>query len=180
MELVDALARTFQHTQGIIDGVRADQLDDPTPCEAWRVHDLLEHMISVVAGLGSAAAGRPPEPFELGRDPGAQFDAAATAALDAWRAPGTMERIIEAGPGPMPGQVLAGINLLDTATHAWDLATATGQPAELPDDVALAALDASRTIISADIRPGRFADEREAPDDATATAQLVAFLGRPP
>ena len=32
----------------------------------------------------------------------------------------------------MPGRMLAGINLLDTATHTWDIATATGQPAQLP------------------------------------------------
>ena len=29
------------------------------------------------------------------------------------------------------GRVLAGINLLDTATHTWDLATATGHPTAL-------------------------------------------------
>jgi hypothetical protein len=39
---------------------------------------------------------------------------------------------------------VGGINLLDTATHTWDLAVATVQPPGLPDDVAGAALEASQ------------------------------------
>jgi uncharacterized protein (TIGR03086 family) len=80
----------------------------------------------------------------------------------------------------MPGRVLAGISLLDTATHAWYLATATGQPAALPDDVAEAALEASRTTISPEIRPGRFGPEVAAPVGASTTDMPVAFLGRTP
>ena len=73
----------------------------------------------------------------------------------------------------------ASINLLDTATHSCDLAVATGQPATLPDDVARAALEASRSIVSPEIRAGRFHPEHAAPDGADATTRLVAFLGRP-
>lgn len=91
-----------------------------------------------------------------------------------------MERIIDAGPGPMPGSVLAGINLLDTTTHAWDLAVAIGRPASVPDDVALEALEQSRRIVTAEIRPGRFEPEVPARADADPTQRLVAFLGRTP
>jgi uncharacterized protein (TIGR03086 family) len=80
----------------------------------------------------------------------------------------------------MPGRVLAGIDLLDTATHTWDLATATGQPTQLPTGVAEAALEASRATITPEIRPGRFAPQLSAPPDAGPTEQLVAFLGRQP
>jgi uncharacterized protein (TIGR03086 family) len=80
----------------------------------------------------------------------------------------------------MPGRALASINLLDTATHTWDLATATGQPSALPDDVATAALEASRVIVDDELRPGRFGPEVPAPAGATPTEALVAFLGRTP
>ena len=53
------------------------------------------------------------------------------------------------GAVELPGRVLAGINLLDTATHTWDLATATGQPATLPDDVALTALELLVAVLQA-------------------------------
>ena len=180
MDLIGSLDETFHHAHKVIGGVGADQYGDTTPCPEWTVRDLLEHMISVVAGIGAAAAGSPREPFELAPDPAGQFDAAATVALAAWRAPGVLDRIIDAGPGPMPGRVLAGINLLDTATHTWDLATATGQPAALPDDVAIAALEASMATISPEIRNGRFGPEVAVPDDADPTDRLVAYLGRTP
>jgi uncharacterized protein (TIGR03086 family) len=180
MELIDALEQTFRHADGVIASVRADQYDDPTPCGDWVVRDLLSHTIGVVAGLGGAASGHPPAEFALGTDPAAQFREAAAAALSAWRTPGVLDTIIDAGPGPMPGRVLASINLLDTATHTWDIATSTGQPAQLPTGVAEAALEASRATISAEIRPGRFAPEVPAPPDGGPTEQLVAFLGRQP
>jgi uncharacterized protein (TIGR03086 family) len=80
----------------------------------------------------------------------------------------------------MPGRVLAGINLVDTATHTWDLATATGQSAQLPDDLAATVLEVSRATISPEIRSGRFGPEVTAPRGSGPTDQLVAFLGRQP
>lgn len=180
MDLLDALDRTFRHTSGVLAAVPATKLDDATPCEEWRVRDLLEHMIGVVAGLGAAAAGTAPTPFALSDDPATQFDAIAKTTLDAWRAPGALEKIIEGPAGAMPGSVYAGINLLDTATHTWDLATACGLPATLPDEVATFTLDVARQTIAPQIRPGRFADEIAAPAGGGATEQLVAFLGRQP
>jgi uncharacterized protein (TIGR03086 family) len=180
VELIDALEQTFDHAHGVIGNVRADQYDDPTPCSEWTVRDLLSHAIGVVAGLGAAAAGIAATKFELGADPAAQFSEAASSSLAAWRAPGVLDKIVDAGPGPMPGRVLAGINLLDTATHTWDIATATGQSSRLPDEVAQAALEASRATISPEIRSGRFGLEMPAPLGAGPTEHLVAFLGRQP
>lgn len=186
MDLLDALDRTFKHAHSVIAGVRADQHGDPTPCTEWTVRDLMTHMIGVVAGIGAAAsaagappAGPPPE-FELAEDPAAQFEAAAAATLEAWRTPGVLESTVNAGAGPLPGQVYAGINLLDTATHAWDLAVATGQDRTLPDDVAVAALEASRQMITDPVRSGRFGPEVAIAAGATPTEQLVAYLGRTP
>ena len=116
----------------------------------------------------------------LADDPATQFEGLAKSNLDAWRAPGALERIVDGPAGPMPGQVYAGINLLDTATHTWDLATACGLPSALPDDVAAFALEVSRQTIAPEIHAGRFADERPAPTGASPTDQLVAFLGRTP
>jgi uncharacterized protein (TIGR03086 family) len=180
MDVTAALEQTFTHSSGVLAGVRADQLDDPTPCREWNVRQLLEHMIGVVAGLGSAAGGNPRQEFALGADPAAQFDEVAAAALAAWRSPGVLDGIVDIPAGSMPGHVVAGINLLDTATHTWDLATATGQPAELPEPVATAALEASEQIVSPAIRTGRFGHEQPVPAGASPTARLVAFLGRTP
>ncbi len=180
MELIAALDKSFSHSHGVLTGVRPEHLTESTPCQKWNLQDLLEHMIGVVAGLGATAAGKPGGEFKLGPDPAGQFRDAADAALAAWSAPGVMDRIMEAGPGPMPGSVLAGVNLLDTTTHAWDVAVAIGRPAALPDDLADEALKQARMIISPEIRPGRFEAEVTAPPNATVTELLVAYLGRNP
>jgi len=180
MDLIDALDETFDHAQRVITGARVEQYANKTPCTEWTVRDLLEHMIGVVAGFGAAAAGTQPARFELASDPASQFQTAAASTLAAWRSPGVLDRVIDARPGSMPGRALAGINLLDTATHTWDLAVATGQPPALPDDVARAALQASRATITSEIRPGRFAPEVAVAADASPTDRLVAFLGRTP
>lgn len=180
VDLIEALEQTFEHAHGVIGNVRADQYDNPTPCPDWALRDLLSHTIGVVAGLGAAASGTATSEFELGADPAAQFREAAASTLEAWRTPGVLDKIVDAGPGPMPGRVLAGINLIDTATHTWDIATSTGQPPKLPDGVAEAALEVSHAIISPEIRIGRFGPEVPAPPDAGPTEQLVAFLGRSP
>jgi uncharacterized protein (TIGR03086 family) len=180
VEITDALERTFQHAHGVSAGVRPEQYDDKTPCDEWNVRDLLEHMIGAVAGLGNAAAGRPGGEFTLAADPAEQFGAVSAETLAAWRRPGVLGTTIEFGPGPMPGAALANINLIDTATHTWDLAKATGQDTTLPDDVAVPALEASRAFISPEIRRGRFAPKVEAPAGAGPTEQLVAYLGRTP
>src|SRR4051794_15302255 len=177
MDVVAALDETFQHAHEVIGGVKADQYADKTPCTEWTVRDLLEHMIGVVHGLGAAAAGERSAPFELAADPADQFQVASQAALAAWRQPGVLDRVVDAGPGPMPGRVLASINLLDTATHTWDLASATGQSQELPSSVAVAAMEASRMIVTDELRNGRFGPEQHAPTGASATQELVAFLG---
>ncbi len=180
MELIAALDKSFIHTHGVIAAIRPEQLADPTPCEKWTIEDLLNHTIGVIAGLGAAASGSPGGEFKLGEDPAAQFRAAADTTLAAWSTPGVMERIVDSGAGPMPGSVLAGINLLDTTTHAWDLAVAIGRPAALPDDVAAEAHAQARMIITPEIRPGRFEAEVTAPENATVTELLVAYLGRNP
>jgi uncharacterized protein (TIGR03086 family) len=184
MELTDGLDQAFDHAHKVIGGIRSDQLSDPTPCSEWDVRALLAHTIGVVTNIGARAAGEtpagPPDDFELGDDPALQFRTAADATLAAWRAPGALDRSLEWGAGPTPGRVLAGINLIDTATHTWDLAQATGQDPAVDESCAQLALDAARVTIVDEIRPGRFGPAVAVPADARVLDQLVAFLGRQP
>jgi uncharacterized protein (TIGR03086 family) len=81
----------------------------------------------------------------------------------------------------MPAHAGIGINLLDTTTHSWDVARATGQRAELPDELATTVLVVAHGIVDDDTR--RFAGIAPAVPvaaDASPTDQLVAFLGRQP
>jgi len=184
MDHLEALAQTFDHTSKVVSGVSDDQLANPTPCREWDVRTLLTHMTGVVANMGRGAGGEALLPdvreYPLRADRSAQFSAEADKALAAWTARG-VEGDVNIGAGPMPVMVGMSINLLDTATHSWDIARATDQQADLPDDLAAFVLEAARGVVNDQIRtPERFGAVVTVPPDASPTAQLVAFLGRQP
>jgi uncharacterized protein (TIGR03086 family) len=65
--------------------------------------------------------------------------------------------------------------------HGWDLARATGQPADLPEDLAEGALSMWRTRLADRPREGMpFAAPQPVADDAPAIDRLAAYLGRQP
>ena len=182
MDPVTALAATFDHTGAVLAGVAPEQWDDATPCAEWDVRALAAHTTGVVENMGRAARGASLLPsvndVDLGPDPAAHFRTVAAASIAAWRTVDP-DGTIDFGNGPRPAEVGAMINLLDTATHTWDLARATGQSEALPAGVAEAALEAARAIVVDEIRGPRGFDPAITPaPDATATEQLVAFLGR--
>jgi hypothetical protein len=69
---------------------------------------------------------------------------------------------------------------MEDATDIIGSLDEAGQPAAPPDDVAIAALEASMATIRPEIRTGRFGPEVAVADDADPTDRLVAFLGRTP
>ena len=184
MDRIDALARTFDHATKIVAGVGDDQLGNPTPCREWDVRSVLAHMTGVVATMGLGAEGgellADINAYPLRADRAAQFRSEADRTLAAWIGRNPSDEV-NVGAGPMPVAVAMGINLLDTATHSWDISRATGQGEELPDDLAALVFEVCREIVTDDIRGFAGFDPVVAvAADASTTAKLVAFLGRRP
>jgi len=123
-----------------VHAVRAGQWHDPTPCAEWDVRQLVNHTIGAVFFMGMAAAGQPApqgESPDFTAGPSAvTFRQAADAALEAW--PAAMDKNVNLGDAEMPGRVAIGVNLLDTLTHGWDIAIATG---EIPEGAGFKDLD---------------------------------------
>lgn len=90
-----------------------------------------------------------------------------------------MERAYHGPPGTISGAAWLHVRITDLLAHGWDLARATGQPAELPEDLAEQALIFSRAQMATVSRTGRFGPAQPVADDAPAIDRLVAFLGRP-
>ena len=183
METLDALGQTFDHTASVIASVRPDQMTAPTPCSEWDVRALLTHTVGVVTNIGLGVRGAEmsdPNGITLDDDVAAQFRTAAASTLAAWRAAG-LEGETNIGAGPMPASVAANINLVDTTTHAWDIARSTGQSENLPDDLAVSVLAAAQSFLNDDIRKFAGIDAAVAVGpEATPTEALIAFLGRKP
>jgi uncharacterized protein (TIGR03086 family) len=184
MDLLDALAQTFDHAGKVVAGVGADQLDAPTPCREWDVRTLLAHTMGVIANIGRGARGEKlladMNAFPLEADLATQFRTEADRTLSAWSVRG-LEGEVDIGAGPMPAQIGISINLVDTATHSWDIARATGQDGNLPDELAGTALAVGQGFINDDVRSfAGFEPAVPVAGDAGPTDRLVAFLGRQP
>ena len=190
-----AYGRAIEQASRVIGAIRPDQLEDPTPCPEWNTRQLLNHFIgsnlmmaSVGAGAsageglsGTAAVAAMGD--VVGDDPSASYDKASAAALQAFRAPGALQRPWKLPFAELPGAVALNIHLMETVTHTWDLAKSTGQLDALDPSLAEAAHEVALGLISPDFRNESgdpFGAEVAAPGDASAYTRLVAFTGRTP
>lgn len=125
------------------------ELASPTPCPAYAVGDLIEH-VGTMALAFTAAANKDPSPYvemqpagdasRLAEDWRGRIPADLAALARAWQQPGAwagMTRIAGMdSPAGMVGLVVAD----ELAVHGWDLARATGQPYDCDPAVLDAAL----------------------------------------
>src|SRR6185437_2924717 len=179
---VEQLTRALSAVGDLITGIREDQWSAPTPCTDWTVHDLVNHLVGV--NLAFAARLRDQVPPELGADhlgdnPAAAYRATSAAVQAGFDQPGAVERAYHGPLGTISGAAWLHVRITDLLAHGWDLARATGQPAELPEDLAEQALVFSRAQMATVSRTGRFGPAQPVADDAPAIDRLVAFLGRP-
>ncbi len=185
MEPTDQLAVIIPALTALVDRLEPADLDRPTPCSAFDVRGVLEHMMGgatsfVPAFRGEpAAAGGPPPSDDPDGVPAAAFRHAMTSLLDAVNSPGALERTITAPFGYVPGSVFARYVAFDGLVHGYDIASSTGQAYDPPAEV-VAAVDAfARETIGPDMRIGdTFAPATVVPDGATPLQALVAFSGR--
>jgi uncharacterized protein (TIGR03086 family) len=183
MEPIEQLAHIVPTLNALVDRIDPAQLNDPTPCDRFTVHDVLDHMM--VGGGTFAYMFRGEEAPEItappvyGRVPAAEFSATMNGLLDAMKTPGAMDRTITTPMGEMPGSAFARFVAFDGTVHAWDLATAAGLPIELPTEVVDAVDEFARSAVSDEMRDGdTFKQATEAPESATPLERLVAFSGR--
>ncbi len=176
----DLYRRATADAVAVADRVRPDQLDLATPCSAWTVQDLLDHLVGGTSYLGAAIAGV--EPAAPTGATAADFRAGVEACLAGFAEPGALERTCTSPLGfEWTVQEATAGTFMDVLVHTWDLATATGQSSDL--DVEL--VDACVAMFLPDMPERGRAAGIVGPavavgDDATAQARLLAAMGRTP
>ncbi|MEU6314011.1 TIGR03086 family metal-binding protein [Streptomyces sp. NPDC047014] len=171
-------------------GVPDARLDAPTPCPAYTVGDLLDH----IRGLAIAFrhAGRKdlgpitdsaPEPAasSLPADWRESLPRLLDEMAEAWRDPASRTGMTRAGGVDLPGDVAAAVAVDELVIHGWDLARATGQE-YAPDGPAL---DAAYGFLLAaaeedDRGGGIFGPVVPVPEGAPLLDRAVALSGRAP
>jgi uncharacterized protein (TIGR03086 family) len=182
--VLDDLARVAAATAA------QEQGELPTPCEGFDVRGLRVHLTGGLAYF--EAAFRDPSGGNDGADP---HEYAGLDALDvvlpqliatlrkAWDG-GVADEIVNVPHigGSFPGRQVADLLLIETITHGWDLARATGQSWEPAEETSEHALAVFRGVIQPSFRgPGLpFGPEFPIAPDAPALDRMLAFVGRDP
>ena len=166
---------TFAH---VLVDVTSDQLLSPTPCPEWDVKALIDHVIAGNQRVVQRAGG---QVAPLAKDLGAALRASGKAAQETFAEPEALTRNYQLPIGDLPGTAFIELRTSDLLTHAWDLATATGQTTDLDPELADYVLAFSKQMMS---RPGLrgegrpFGEEQPCGDDRPAADRVAAFFGR--
>jgi uncharacterized protein (TIGR03086 family) len=183
-DLRPQLSRGQHWVAELITGVTADQLDRPTPCTDLEVRQLVRHLIAGAERVRVMAEGGDARsvPFvaEVDDDDLGRRYAEVTAGSQlAWQQHTDLSFAVTAPWGEVPAAAAIGGYLTEVITHGWDLAVATGQPAEAEVDLATAALAAAQRGIPVQRGEGiPFGPVIEPAANATPTERLVSYLGR--
>lgn len=184
-DIIEFHARACAGTQRYVEGIKDDQWHDPTPCGDWDVREVLHHIVygnlwvvPLTDGETIEEVGDRLEHDVLGSDPVGAARSSASAAVDAFRAPGAMQRPVAVSYGPVPGARYCSHRFLDVLIHGWDLAKATGQDTALDPELVAACWQIVELEYEGFAASGMFGSEVPAPDDAPLQVRLLALLGR--
>ena len=190
--MVDLTPAT-QRLADLVARVRDDELSGPTPCPAYTVGDLIEHVGGLALAFRAAAEKDIASPYvnrtpagdaaRLPADWRERIPADLAALAQAWAKPDAwtgMTRIAEQdAPAEMVGVTVAD----ELVVHGWDVARATGQPYQPEPEL----VDAARTFLGMFASPDApagpevpFGPSRVLPDGAPALDQVLALAGRDP
>lgn len=176
----------------LIGGVPDELLGGPTPCPAYTLGDVLDHVGGTAVAFTAAArkaggdiASRRPsgDASRLGDDWRTRISGDLAALAEAWRDPAAWTGTTKAGGVDMPGEVAGLVVLDELVIHGWDVARASGQPYDGDPDL----LDVMHGFLAELLRPEQEAFRREifgpvveVPDDAPLLDRLVGLSGRDP
>lgn len=188
-DLRPQLEDAYDQAAAVSAAVRPEQLGQGTPCTKMDVSQLLDHLVFAARraarlGHGEAPAFETEAPHVELSDAADAIRTAAADSADGWSDAATLDRVTKMPWGEeYPGRALVGIYFVELATHAWDLAFATGNQQLLDDSLGTDTLECARATIRPDYRSEAgepFGPEVAAPDDATDWERLAAFMGREP
>jgi uncharacterized protein (TIGR03086 family) len=179
-----SLDQALQGTLAVLTMVRPEDLDRPTPCASWDVRALVNHFVGTARWWAAAISGWGGviEADYAAGDFVEAYEESIRIAVAAFGAKGALARTIRLSFGEFPGAVLLSLATMEQFTHGWDLARATGRPADLDPALATGLLSLARLAVADAFRgpdgQALFGPAREAPAGAGPADQLAAFLGR--
>ncbi|WP_370949278.1 TIGR03086 family metal-binding protein [Amycolatopsis sp. cg5] len=187
MALLEAHGAAMDSFDRVLRGVGTRHWRLPTPCREWTVRDLVNHLTAeqlwvphLLAGATMDDVGGRFDGDVLGDDPLKTWERAAAAAREAFHEPGVLTRNVQVSTGLIECADYGWQMTIDLAVHAWDLATAIGQPNPIDAFVAAELLEVLRPQLDEWQGLGLFDPPVAVSRHADAPTRLVALLGRRP
>ena len=191
MDTVD-FGPAAQRLGDLIARVPDDDLGLPTPCPAYPLGDLIEHVGGLALAFAAAAA-KDAGPLtnqqpsgnasRLAPDWRTRIPRDLAALARAWREPGAWTGMTRIAGMDAPAEMVGATAADELVVHGWDVARATGQPYEAEPEmlaVARAFLDAFATPDAPAGPEVTFGPARLLPDSEPPLDRLVAMAGRDP
>ena len=161
---------------GVLRKLTPADRDRPTPCEAFTVHELLEHLAGSLKNIGEALGADVVDRAEAA--PEVRVADLAQPTLESFARRG-VQGTIDMGFAELPATMVAGILNLELLVHAWDFAKATGQDLAVSDVVTDYVEGLAQATISDQVRSGgSFAPAQPVAETAGSLERLIAFTGR--
>ena len=173
---------------GLLSGIGDGQLGAATPCEAYTLGDLLDHVDGLALAFTWAAAkderafdGGAPEPDagRLGDDWRTRIPARLDTLAAAWREPAAWQGMTKAGGVDLPGDIAGRVALNEVVVHGWDIARSTGQSFD-PGEETIATSLAFLAAAAEESGESPFGPPVDVPEDATAFDRVIGLSGRSP
>jgi uncharacterized protein (TIGR03086 family) len=176
----------------LVTNVKDDALDRPTPCPAYTLGDLIEHVGGLA--LAFAAAGRKErnaytemggagDASRLGAGWRERIPRDLAALAQTWAEPGAWTGMTRIAGDDSPAGVVGLVLADELAVHGWDVARATGQAYACEPDILEAALKFLQMFASPDAPAGpevTFGPARILLDEAPLLDRVVGMAGRDP
>ena len=182
-------ARARAQMAELVAAAKAEQMPAPTPCAEFDVRDLLGHVVGGCnrwALIGEGGNGLALEPMVRGvadDEWSAAYDEASGRVAKAWAPDASMEAVVAVPWGSAPGRLALHGYVMETATHAWDLARAIGvDTAGLDQELAEFVLGFARKALPPERRGAEvpFAEVQAADAGSAPGERLAGWLGRDP
>jgi uncharacterized protein (TIGR03086 family) len=192
MDVVD-LGPAAQRLADLVARVTDDELGQPTPCPAYTLGDLIDHVGGLALAftaaankdIGSTYVNRAPsgDASRLGQDWRTRIPRRLGTLAQAWREPGAWTGTTRIAGGDAPAAMVGLTAADELVVHGWDVARATGQPYACEPEL----LDAAQSFLvqfaSPDAPAGpevAFGPSRPLPGGAPLLDRVVALAGRDP
>jgi uncharacterized protein (TIGR03086 family) len=182
----DLLEIAIGYAVGSLSCVTPGSLSSPTPCAAWDLGALLEHVSDSLAALHDAIATGWVSLDVLARAPVSSADDLVTTLrtragrLLAASAAGGEDRAVAIAGRRLTGRQVTAVGALEITVHGWDIAEACRCPRPIPPALATSILAVIPLVVTQVTRNVQFAGAIPAAPQACPSDRLVALLGRNP